>query len=71
MESGLVPSLVLKLKTENEEIQKLLLGTLTGCLQVEAFEALATGAVGTLKEMLHHPSVEIRSKAAEALMAIR
>ncbi|XP_054852561.1 radial spoke head 14 homolog [Eublepharis macularius] len=70
VESSLIPSLVLKLKTENEEIQKLLLETLSGCLRVEAFEALATGAVGILKEMLRHCSVEIRSKAAEALMTI-
>nr|XP_056715126.1 radial spoke head 14 homolog [Euleptes europaea] len=70
VESNLIPSLVLKLKTENEEIQILLLETLTGCLRVEAFEALATGAVGILKEMLNHASVEIRSRAAEALMTI-
>ncbi|KAL8180636.1 UNVERIFIED_CONTAM: hypothetical protein K2H54_030144 [Gekko kuhli] len=70
VESSLIPSLVLKLRTENEEIQKLLLETLAGCLRVEAFEALATGAVGILKEMLNHVSVEIRSRAAEALMAI-
>ncbi|XP_048369945.1 radial spoke head 14 homolog [Sphaerodactylus townsendi] len=70
VESSLIPSLVLKLKTENEEIQPLLLDTLSGCLRVEAFEALATGAVRILKEKLNHPSVEIRSKAAEALMAI-
>lgn len=71
VESGLIPSLVAKLKTENEEIQKLLLETLAGCLRVEAFEALASGAVRILKEMLNHSSVEIRSKAAEALMTIR
>nr|XP_020654771.1 radial spoke head 14 homolog [Pogona vitticeps] len=70
VESGLVPSLVLKLKTELEDIQELILETLAGCLRVEAFEALASGAVGILKEKLCHPLVAIRSKAAQALMAI-
>ncbi|KAL7983187.1 hypothetical protein Chor_000049 [Crotalus horridus] len=70
VESGLVPSLVQKLKTEREDIQELILDTLTGCLRVEAFEALATGAVSTLKEKLRDPSLGIRCKAAQALMAI-
>ncbi|XP_053226211.1 radial spoke head 14 homolog [Podarcis raffonei] len=70
VESGLVPSLVFKLKTELEDIQELILETLTGCLRVEAFEALATGAVHILKELLSHSGVNIRSRAAQALMAI-
>lgn len=70
VESSLVPSLVRKLTTETEEIQELILDTLTGCLQVEAFEALATGAVRILKQKLNHPSVDIRSRAAQAMMAI-
>ncbi|KAH0625518.1 hypothetical protein JD844_015064 [Phrynosoma platyrhinos] len=70
VESGLVPSLVLKLRTELEEIQELILETLTGTLRVEAFEALATGAVSIFKEKLGHVSVGIRSRAAQALMAI-
>ncbi|XP_061458472.1 radial spoke head 14 homolog [Rhineura floridana] len=70
VESSLVPSLVMKLKTELEEIQELILETLSGCLRVEAFEALATGAVRILKEKLGHSSVNIRSRAAQALMAI-
>ncbi|XP_053135609.1 radial spoke head 14 homolog [Hemicordylus capensis] len=70
VESGLIPSLVLKLNSELEEIQELILDTLACCLRVEAFEALATGAVSILKEKLSHSSVEIRSRAAQALMAI-
>ncbi|XP_063000094.1 radial spoke head 14 homolog [Elgaria multicarinata webbii] len=70
VDSGLVPSLVFKLKTELEEIQELVLDTLVGCLRVEAFEALATGAVAILKKKLSHPSLGIRSRAAQALMAI-
>lgn len=71
VESSLISSLVLKLKTELDEIQELILDTLSGCLRVEAFEALATGAVSILKEKLTHPSVAIRSKAARALLGIR
>ncbi|XP_042335078.1 radial spoke head 14 homolog [Sceloporus undulatus] len=70
VDSGLVPSLVVKLRTELEEIQELILETLAGCLRVEAFEALASGAVAVFKEKLAHPSVAIRSRAAQALMAI-
>ncbi|XP_063171381.1 radial spoke head 14 homolog [Candoia aspera] len=70
VESGLIPSLVHKLKTEEDNIQELILETLTGCLRVEAFEALASGAVSVLKEKLQEPSLNIRSKAAQALMAI-
>ncbi|ETE70450.1 Rhabdoid tumor deletion region protein 1, partial [Ophiophagus hannah] len=70
VESGLVSPLVQKLKTEKEDIQELILDTLTGCLRVQASEALATGSVFILKEKLRDPSRAIRCKAAEALMAI-
>ncbi|XP_070618573.1 radial spoke head 14 homolog [Erythrolamprus reginae] len=70
VESGLVSSLVKKLTTEREDIQELILDTLTGCLRVEALEALATGSVPILKEKLRDPSGAIRCKAAQALMAI-
>ncbi|XP_075754117.1 radial spoke head 14 homolog isoform X2 [Pelodiscus sinensis] len=68
--NGLVSSLVLKLKTEVDEIQELILDTLAGCLCVEAFEALASGAVPILKEKLTHQSEAIRSKAARSLLGI-
>uniref|UniRef100_A0A8C3KGE9 Radial spoke head 14 homolog n=1 Tax=Calidris pygmaea TaxID=425635 RepID=A0A8C3KGE9_9CHAR len=68
--AGLVPFLVLKLKTESEEIQELILDTLSNCLRVEASEALATDAVTILKEKLTHSSVAIRSKAACVLLEI-
>ncbi|XP_062814889.1 radial spoke head 14 homolog [Anolis carolinensis] len=70
VESGLVPSLVLKLRSEPEEIQVLILDTLWGCLRTEAFEALASGAVRVFKEKLAHPDLRIRSRATQALMAI-
>ncbi|XP_075625692.1 radial spoke head 14 homolog [Balearica regulorum gibbericeps] len=70
LHAGLIPSLVFKLKTESDEIQELILGTLSNCLHVEASEALATGAVTILKEKLTHSSVAIRSKAAWILLEI-
>ncbi|XP_064248640.1 radial spoke head 14 homolog isoform X1 [Passer domesticus] len=70
LQAGLVPPLVLKLKTELDEIQELILGTLSNCLRVEVSEALAAGAVSVLKEKLSHPSTAIRSKAAWVLLEI-
>ncbi|KFW05187.1 Rhabdoid tumor deletion region protein 1, partial [Eurypyga helias] len=70
LHAGLIPSLVLKLKTESDEIQDLILDTLSNCLRVEASEALATGAIAVLKEKLTHSSVAIRSKAAWVLLEI-
>ncbi|NXG72750.1 RSP14 protein, partial [Baryphthengus martii] len=66
----LIPSLVFKLKTELDEIQELILSTLSNCLRVEASEALAAGAVTVLKEKLTHSSMAIRSKAAWVLLDI-
>ncbi|NXN93544.1 RSP14 protein, partial [Rhinopomastus cyanomelas] len=65
-----VPLLVLKLKTEPDEIQELILDTLSNCLHVEASEAVATGAIAILKENLTHASVAIRRKAACVLSEI-
>ncbi|XP_008944466.1 PREDICTED: rhabdoid tumor deletion region protein 1-like, partial [Merops nubicus] len=70
LHAHLITSLVLKLKTESDEIQELILDTLSHCLHVEASEALPTGAVTILKEKLTHSSVAIRSKAAWVLLAI-
>ncbi|KAM6317923.1 radial spoke head 14 homolog [Podargus strigoides] len=70
LHASLIPSLVFKLKTESDEIQELILDTLSNCLRVEASEALAAGAVTILKEKLTHSSVAIRSKAAWVLLEI-
>ncbi|NXI91583.1 RSP14 protein, partial [Psophia crepitans] len=70
LHASLIPSLVFKLKTESDEIQELILDTLSNCLRVEASEGLATGAVTILKEKLTHSSVAIRSKAAWVLLEI-
>ncbi|NWU61783.1 RSP14 protein, partial [Pterocles burchelli] len=70
LHAGLIPSLVFKLKTESDEIQELILDTLSNCLRVEASEALKAGAIPILKEKLTHSSVAIRSKAAWVLLEI-
>ncbi|NWX14356.1 RSP14 protein, partial [Aegotheles bennettii] len=70
LHAGFIPSLVFKLKTESDEIQELILDTLSNCLRVEASEALAADAIGILKEKLTHSSVAIRSKAAWVLLEI-
>ncbi|KAM7089939.1 radial spoke head 14 homolog [Ciconia maguari] len=70
LHAGLIPLLVLKLKTETDGIQELILDTLSNCLRVEASEALATGAITILKEKLTNSSVAIRSKAACVLLEI-
>ncbi|XP_069651257.1 radial spoke head 14 homolog [Haliaeetus albicilla] len=70
LHAGLIPLLVFKLKTELDEIQELILDTLSNCLRVEASEALATGAITILKEKLKHSSAAIRSKTAWVLLEI-
>ncbi|NXG54845.1 RSP14 protein, partial [Hemiprocne comata] len=70
LHAGLIPFLVLKLKTELDGIQELILDTLSNCLRVEASEALAADAISILKEKLTHSSAAMRSKAAWVLLAI-
>ncbi|NXE34937.1 RSP14 protein, partial [Ptilorrhoa leucosticta] len=70
LRASLIPPLVLKLKTELDEIQELILDTLSNCLRVEVSEALEAGAVTVLKEKLSHASTAIRSKAAWVLLEI-
>lgn len=70
LHAGLIPLLMFKLKSELDEIQELILDTLSNCLRVEASEALSSGAITILKEKLTHSSVTIRSKAAQVLLEI-
>uniref|UniRef100_A0A8B9BRQ4 Radial spoke head 14 homolog n=1 Tax=Anser brachyrhynchus TaxID=132585 RepID=A0A8B9BRQ4_9AVES len=70
LHAGLIPLLMFKLKSELDEIQELILDTLSNCLRVEASEALSSGAITILKQKLTHSSVTIRSKAARVLLAI-
>ncbi|XP_037366140.1 radial spoke head 14 homolog [Talpa occidentalis] len=68
--SGLIPSLVWKLQKEEEEIQVLLLDTLSFCLMEDASEALNSRVVPILKEKLLSTNENIRSKAARTLIAV-
>ncbi|NXI73607.1 RSP14 protein, partial [Anseranas semipalmata] len=70
LRAGLIPLLTFKLKSELDEIQELILDTLSNCLRVDASEALSSGAITILKEKLTHSSVTIRSKAAWVLLEI-
>ncbi|XP_041871030.1 radial spoke head 14 homolog [Corvus kubaryi] len=70
LRANLIPPLVLKLKMELDEIQELILDTLSNCLHVEVSEALAAGVVTVLKEKLSHPSTATKSKAAWVLLEI-
>ncbi|XP_051490179.1 radial spoke head 14 homolog [Apus apus] len=70
LHAGLIPFLVVKLKTEPDGIQELILDTLSNCLHVDASEAIAADAITILKEKLTHPSAVIKSKAAWVLLAI-
>ncbi|KAG8597108.1 hypothetical protein GDO81_002165, partial [Engystomops pustulosus] len=70
VDAGLVSKLVVKLESELDEIQEVILETLHFCLQADASQALAAGAVMILKSKLSHPLVSIRRKAACALMEI-
>ncbi|XP_060026399.1 radial spoke head 14 homolog [Lagenorhynchus albirostris] len=70
VDSSLIPSLVGKLQTEEERIQELLLDTLAACLMEDATEALASRVVPFLKEKLLSANSNIRSKAAQALIAV-
>ncbi|NXX81228.1 RSP14 protein, partial [Urocolius indicus] len=70
LRASLIPLLVRKLKTELDEIQELILDTLSSCLHVEVSEAVATDVITILKEKLTHSSLAIKSKAARVLLAI-
>ncbi|NWH57276.1 RSP14 protein, partial [Geococcyx californianus] len=70
LHTGFISLLVPKLKTEPDEIQELILDTLSSCLRVEASEALATGVIPILKEKLTDSSAAIRSKAALVFLEI-
>ncbi|XP_018614818.1 radial spoke head 14 homolog isoform X2 [Scleropages formosus] len=67
---GLVPRLVMKLSEEQEEIQALILATLSSCTWVDALPALASNGVSVLRDLLSHPSSNIRCAATRAMVAI-
>lgn len=69
---SLVPKLMLKLtKEEDEEVQLLLLSTLTHCSRLDALPGLASDGVSLLGRKLSHRSSIIRREVAAAMMALR
>ncbi|XP_029296100.1 radial spoke head 14 homolog [Cottoperca gobio] len=67
----LVPKLVLRLREEeDEEVQVLLLSTLSSCSRLDALPALASDGVSLLGHKLSHCSPDIRREAAAAMMAL-
>ncbi|XP_072911781.1 radial spoke head 14 homolog [Hemitrygon akajei] len=70
VDAGLVPLLIMKLHTELDEIQELILQTLHFCLRIDTKQALDAGGVTVLKSKLTHVSDAIRSLAAQVLMDI-
>ncbi|KAK2838210.1 hypothetical protein Q5P01_015422 [Channa striata] len=70
---SLIPKLMLKLREEKEdeeEVQTLLLSTLSRCSRLDALPALASGGVSLLGQRLSHDSPNIRREAAAAMMAL-
>ncbi|XP_056889806.1 radial spoke head 14 homolog [Takifugu flavidus] len=67
----LVPKMMLKLqKGEEEEIQVLLLLTLTSCSRLDPGPALANDGISLLRHKLMHSSTSVRREAAAAMMAL-
>ncbi|XP_070761199.1 radial spoke head 14 homolog [Enoplosus armatus] len=65
----LVPKLMLKLRQEEEEeVQVLLLSTLSSCSRLDPLPALASDGVSLLGHKLSHRSPNIRREAAAVLM---
>ncbi|XP_078106586.1 radial spoke head 14 homolog [Sander vitreus] len=70
---ALVPKLMLKLRgeeDEEEEVQVLLLSTLSSCSRLDALPALASDGVSLLGHKLSHRSPNIRREAAAVMMAL-
>ncbi|CAL8247987.1 unnamed protein product [Merluccius merluccius] len=67
----LVPRLVAKVtEDEDEDIQALLLSTISLCVRVDPLPALACNGVSVLGHQLSKPSLEVRRAALSALLAI-
>ncbi|XP_014677835.1 PREDICTED: radial spoke head 14 homolog [Priapulus caudatus] len=71
VQADLLPSLVGKLQSEQScAFKEHILDTLHSCLMVEATSALVCGALEVLRDFLAHESVQIRAKAALAMMDV-
>lgn len=66
----LVPKLMPKLQEEEEEVQVLLLSTLTSCSRLDPGPVLASGGVSLLRLKLLDSFPSIRREAAAAMMAL-
>lgn len=64
----LVPKLVQKLRTEQDEIKALILDTLHFCLLVSTTDALAHQGMEVFTDLLSHESALLRAKAARDIM---
>lgn len=62
---------MLKLEEEEEEVQVLLISTITSCSRTDPLPALASGGVARLRQKLSHRSPGVRREAAAAMMALR
>lgn len=68
VEASLIAVLVNKLKSEVDEIKKLILDTLHFCLRVNTEEALKAGAMEVFTSLLSHNDPVIRARAARDIM---
>lgn len=68
----LVPKMMLKLQKgeEEEDVQVLLLFTLTSCSRLDPGPALANDGISLLRDKLMHSSTSVRREAAAAMMAL-
>ncbi|XP_065844739.1 radial spoke head 14 homolog [Oscarella lobularis] len=65
--ADLVPTLVEKVKSEDDEIKELILTSLHYCMMIDPGPCLATAAMATFTDLLSHALPPIRSKAALAI----
>uniref|UniRef100_H2Y5I1 Condensin complex subunit 1 C-terminal domain-containing protein n=1 Tax=Ciona savignyi TaxID=51511 RepID=H2Y5I1_CIOSA len=70
VEANLIPKLVNKLKLEIDEIKQLILDTLHFCMRVDPENALKSGVMPVLTELLDHITPEVRGAAARDLMDV-
>jgi hypothetical protein len=69
--SGLVPVLVEKLKTEEDEIKELILDTLHNCMRIDATPTLDCKAMAVFTGLLNATREGVRARAARNIMDLR
>lgn len=68
VQADLIGTLVMKLKSELDEIKKLILDTLHFCMRVDTEKALKAKAMDEFKNLLGHADPVIKAKAARDIM---